>query len=364
MAAALAGNHISGNGPFTKQAEGLLRNMLGGQCDVLFTTSCTHALEMSALLLDLQPGDEVILPSFTFVSTANAYALRGASLKFVDIRSDTLNMDEQQVAAAITERTKAIVPVHYAGVGCDMAAIMKTADQAGVVVIEDAAHALAGSYQGKALGTLGQMAALSFHETKNFSCGEGGALVINDRKYKDRAEILREKGTDRSQFFRGVVDKYTWRDVGSSYVASDLLAAFLVAQLQAAETIQAKRRDLWDRYHEAFAPLEASGLVRRPIVPNDRQQAYHMYYLLMQSQAERDHLISHLKEAAISAVFHYMPLHSSPMGQLLGGDNVQLPVTDEVSARLVRLPFFAGLDPYDQERVISRVLEVMKGATQ
>ena len=355
MAAALAQNHISGNGPFTKKAEALLASLLGGQCDVLFTTSCTHALEMSALLLDLKPGDEVIMPSFTFVSTANAYALRGARVRFVDIRPDTLNLDEKQVAAVISDRTRAIVPVHYAGVACEMDEIMAMAAERGIAVVEDAAHALRGGYKGRPLGSIGQMAALSFHETKNFTCGEGGALVINDRSYTERAEILREKGTDRSRFFRGAVDKYTWRDVGSSYVASDMLAAFLLAQLEAHEEIQLCRKTLWERYNEAFAGLEAAGALRRPFMPGDRQQAYHMYYLMMQDEAARDRLIAGLKSAGISAVFHYLPLHSSPQGQELAGDGLALPVTDHVSSCLVRLPFYAGLDEADQARVIATV---------
>jgi dTDP-4-amino-4,6-dideoxygalactose transaminase len=351
---AVAGGHISGDGPFTKRCQLLLEQVLGvGK--VLLTTSCTHALEMAALLLDLRPGDEVIVPSFTFVSTVNAFVLHGAHPVFCDIRPDTLNMDESQLERLVTPHTKAIVPVHYAGVGCEMDPILDIANKHGVAVVEDNAHGLFGKYKGKYLGTLGCMATQSFHETKNFTCGEGGALLINDPKYIERAEIIREKGTNRSRFFRGQVDKYTWVDVGSSYLPSDLLAAFLYAQLEAREGIQAKRRRIWEYYAENLEEWARSNGVRLPIVPEHCEQPFHMFYMLMPSLAHRQRLIEYLRARGILAVFHYQPLHLSPMGIRFGGKPGQCPVTESVSDRLVRLPFYNSLTEGELSRIAQAI---------
>ncbi len=322
----------------------------------LLTTSCTHALEMAALLLDIGPGDEVIVPSFTFVSTVNAFVLRGARPVFIDVRPDTLNLDETKLERLITPRTKAIVPVHYAGVGCEMDAILEVAQRYGVAVVEDNAHGLFGKYKGRYLGTFGSLATQSFHETKNFTCGEGGALLINDPQYIERAEILREKGTNRSRFFRGQVDKYSWVDVGSSYLPSDILAAFLYAQLEARAEIQAKRRHLWHYYYEHLRDWAEEHHVRLPIVPPHCEQSYHMFYLLMPSLEQRQALIAYLKSCGILSVFHYLPLHLSDMGRRFGGQEGDCPVTEEVSDRLVRLPFFNDLSPQDQEWVVHNVV--------
>jgi dTDP-4-amino-4,6-dideoxygalactose transaminase len=354
IAQALHNGHASGNGPFTKRCEALLEQLLGVP-RALLTTSCTHALEMTALLLNIQPGDEVIVPSFTFVSTVNAFVLRGARPVFVDIRPDTLNLDEQQVEAAITPRARAILPVHYAGVGCRMDALNDMARRHNLSVIEDNAHGFLGRFRGQCLGTFGALATLSFHETKNFTCGEGGALLINDPALVERAEILREKGTDRSRFFRGLVDKYTWVDVGSSYVLSDILAAYLLAQLECHERVQLTRAGIFRRYAAAFADLEAAGKLRLPIVPEDCDQAYHMFYLLLPSLEQRDVLIRHLKSQNILAVFHYVPLHLAPMGLRFGYTERDCPVTQDVSQRLVRLPFYNDLTEADQARVIDQV---------
>lgn len=353
---AVANGHVSGDGPFSRRCHTLLEELLGVP-KALLTTSCTHALELAALLLDFRPADEVVLPSFTFVSTVNAFVLRGARPVFVDVRPDTLNLDESRLEGKINERTKAIVVVHYAGVGCEMDAIGQVAARHGVPMIEDNAHGLLGKYRGRFLGTFGPLAALSFHETKNFTCGEGGALLINDPDLVERAEIIREKGTDRSRFFRGQVDKYTWVDVGSSYLPSDLLAAFLYAQLESHGTVQAKRRRVWDCYTDRLKPwAEASG-VRLPIVPPHCEQSYHMFYLLMPSLAQRQGLIAHLKARGILSVFHYLPLHLSPMGRSFGGRAGDCPVTEDVSDRLVRLPFFNSLSEDEQDRVIRAVIE-------
>jgi len=345
--------HISGDGAFTKRCHALLEELLGAR--VLLTTSCTHALEMAALLLEIGPGDEVIVPSFTFVSTINAFVLRGAKPVFCDIRPDTLNLDETQLERLITPRTRAIVPVHYAGVGCEMDEIMRMADARNIAVVEDNAHGLFGQYRGKLLGTFGALATQSFHETKNVYCGEGGALLLNDRQYIERAEIIREKGTNRSRFFRGQVDKYTWVDIGSSYLPSDVLAAFLLAQLEVRELIQARRRHIWERYHAALAPWAAQNGVRQPIVPAHCEQAYHMYYLLLPSLAARTALIDHLKARQILAVFHYLPLHLSDMGRQFGGQAGDCPVTERVSDCLLRLPFYNTLAEADQDRVIDAI---------
>jgi dTDP-4-amino-4,6-dideoxygalactose transaminase len=322
----------------------------------LLTTSCTDALEMAALLLGIEPGSEVIVPSFTFVSTVNAFVLRGAVPVFADVRADTLNLDKSGLEALITPRTRAIVPVHYAGVGCEMDAILAVAARHGIRVVEDNAHGLFGRYRGRNLGQLGSLATLSFHETKNINSGEGGALLINDPAFVERAEILREKGTNRSRFFRGQVDKYTWVDVGSSFLPSELVAAFLYAQLEAAERIQAARRAIWHRYAVALGDWAARQGARLPHVPDDCEQSYHMFYMLMPDGSARDALIAHLRAQRITAVFHYLPLHRSEMGLRLGGGSARCPVTEDVSERLVRLPFYTSLTAPDQERVIDAVL--------
>lgn len=351
IAEAIANGHISGDGPFTKKCHAYLRGKLGCE-SVLLTTSCTHALEMSAILLDFQPGDEFIVPSFTFVSTVNAYVLRGAKPVYIDIREDTLNLDESLLERLVTSRTKAIVPVHYAGVGCEMDAILSIARRHNLAVVEDNAHGLFGSYKGKPLGTLGCMATQSFHETKNVTCGEGGALLINSSEYVERAEIIREKGTNRSRFFRGQVDKYTWVDAGSSYLSSDILAAFLYGQFEVANTIQEKRQCVWQRYFDGLQDWAVQTGVRLPFVPEYCQQPYHMFYLLMNSLSQRQKLIEHLANNDIQSVFHYLPLHLSEKGLKLGGDAYNCPVTEDISDRLVRLPFYNNLSEEDQNRVI------------
>lgn len=340
-----ANSHLSGDGPFTKRCHLWLEQNTGA-AKALLTQSCTAALEMAALLLDLQPGDEVIMPSFTFVSTANAFVLRGAVPVFVDIREDTLNIDETQIEAAITTRTKAICVVHYAGVSCDMDAILSVADKHGLAVIEDAAQGLMSTYKGRPLGSMGLLGALSFHETKNVISGEGGALLVNDQALSERAEIIREKGTNRSRFFRGQVDKYTWVDVGSSYLPGEIVSAFLAAQLEEAESITRRRLALWDRYHAWAEPLEREGRLRRPIVPAACEHNAHMYYLLLPSIDARTRFIEQLKQHEVGAVFHYIPLHSSPAGMKYGRAAGQLPVTCNLSDRLVRLPMWLGMEEH------------------
>lgn len=351
---AIAQGPLHGDGPFTRACHEWLERLTGTP-KALLTTSCTHALEMSALLLDLKPGDEVIVPPFTFVSTVNAIVLRGATPVFVDIRPDTLNIDESRIEAAITPRTRAILLVHYAGVACEMDTITAIADRHGLVVVEDNAHGLFGTYKGRQLGTLGTFATLSFHDTKNLSCGEGGALMVNDPRYIERAEIIREKGTNRTRFYRGQVDKYTWCDIGSSYLPSDILAAYLLAQLESHERIQARRQAIWARYAEALAPWAAQAGVRLPIVPAGCEHPAHIFYLLMPSLEARTALLAHLRERKILAVFHYLPLHLSEMGRRLGGREGQHPVTEDVSDRLVRLPLFFQLTDADQARVSDAV---------
>lgn len=346
--------HLCGDGFFTKKCHALLEQTLEVP-KVLLTTSCTHALEMAALLLDIQAGDEVIVPSFTFVSTVNAFVLRGATPVFCDIRPDTLNLDEAKLSKLMTSRTKAIVPVHYAGIGCEMDAILEIARNYGVAVVEDNAHGLFGKYKGKYLGTFGSLATQSFHETKNFSCGEGGALLINDDQYIERAEIIREKGTNRSRFFRGQVDKYSWVDLGSSYLPSDMLAAFLLAQLEARKQIQAKRRQIWEYYYYHLQDWAQEQGIRFPVVPQHCEQAYHMFYLLMPSLEQRTALIAHLKAQGITSVFHYLPLHLSQMGQQFGGKEGDCPVTEDISDRLLRLPFYNGFTEADQARVVAAI---------
>jgi len=351
---ALDAGQFSGGGIFTRRCEELLAGELGvGRA--MLTTSCTDALEMAALLLDIQPGDEVIVPTFTFTSTANAFALRGARIVFADIRPDTLNLDETRLEELITPRSRAVVPVHYAGVGCEMNEILRIARKHDLAVVEDNAHGLFGRYRGRPLGSFGCMATQSFHETKNFSCGEGGALLINDPALTARAEIMREKGTNRAAFFRGQVDKYTWVDIGSSFLPSDILAAFLHAQLEARERIQSARRDIWCRYARGLSEWAEQNGVRLPFVPPHCEQAYHLFYMLIPSREERDRLISHLRERGILAVFHYLPLHRSPMGERLGGRPGDCPVAEQLSDQLIRLPLFNDLSVDDQRRVIEAV---------
>ena len=353
---AIANGHISGDGEFTRKCHAWFETELG-VAKALLTTSCTHALEMAALLLDIQPGDEVIVPAFTFVSTVSAFVLRGARPVFADIRPDTLNLDESRLERLITPCTRAVVPVHYAGVGCEMDAILEIAGRAGIVVIEDNAHGLFGEYRGKKLGTFGSLATQSFHETKNLTCGEGGALLINDPQYIGRAEILREKGTDRSRFFRGQVDKYTWVDVGSSYLPSDILAAFLYAQLEHWQEIQKKRRQIWEFYIANLGDWAEANGVRLPVVPGHCRHPYHLFYLLFPSLNNRQAFIQHLSRKGIQAVFHYLPLHLSGMGRRYGGQAGDCPVTEQISDRLVRLPFYYSLSPADLDTVLDAILQ-------
>jgi dTDP-4-amino-4,6-dideoxygalactose transaminase len=355
MAEAVNGEKLSGDGPFTRKCSTLLEQELGVP-KVLLTTSCTHALEMMPILLDFQPGDEVILPSFTFVSTVNAFVLRGAKPVFADIRQDTQNMDESRLESLITQRTKAIIPVHYAGVGCEMDTILEIATRHGIPVVEDNAHGLFGRYKDRYLGTFGVLAAQSFHETKNFTCGEGGALLINDASLSERAEIIREKGTNRSRFFRGQVDKYTWVDIGSSYLPSDILAAFLYAQLENRTKIQSHRQKVWETYDVGLKGWAGAHAVQLPYIPPHCEQAYHMYYILLPSLDLRQAFIAHLRDQGILGVFHYLPLHLSDMGVRFGGKPGDCPVTERVSDRLVRLPFHNALTEIDQQTVIDAIL--------
>ena len=352
IAEAIANGQASGDGPFTRRCHELLERELQAP-KVLLTTSCTHALEMAAILLDCGPGDEIIIPSFTFVSTANAFALRGARIVFADIRPDTLNLDESRLPSLITKRTKAIVPVHYAGVACEMDAICSLAREHGIRVVEDNAHGLFARYKGKLTGTFGCLSTQSFHETKNIICGEGGALVVNDPEMVERATIIREKGTNRGQFFRGQVDKYTWVDIGSSYLPSDLLAAFLLAQLEGRQGIQTKRRRVWEYYWRHLQVLAGKNKVRLPVIPAECEQAYHMFYLILPSLECRQALIAHLKEQGILSVFHYVPLHLSAMGMKFGAR--ECPVTEDLSSRLLRLPFYNDLTEDDQAQVVGLI---------
>jgi len=354
--AALAAPKFSGDGKFTADCHRLLEQSLGIQ-KALLTTSCTHALEMAALLLNIGPEDEVIVPAFTFPSTANAFVLRGARPAFADIRTDTLNIDESQIEQRITPRTKAIFLVHYAGVGCEMDTIMTIARRHAIAVVEDNAHGPYGRYRDRYLGTFGELAAVSFHETKNFTCGEGGALLINDTRFIERAEILREKGTDRSRFFRGEVNKYNWVDIGSSYLPSDLLAAFLRAQLEHREQIQSARQRLWENYMRELSGWATDNGVRLPTIPPECEQSYHMFYLILPSLDSRQALISHLSQREIFAVFHYLPLHLSPMGRTFGGGEGDCPVTEKISERLLRLPFYTGMTTTEQAQIIEAVSE-------
>jgi dTDP-4-amino-4,6-dideoxygalactose transaminase len=356
LAQAIQEAKFSGDGPFTRKASLLLEQQLGVP-KVLLTTSCTHALEMFAFLLDIQPGDEVILPAFTFVSTVNAFVLRGARPVFADVRPDTLNLDESKLESLITDRTKAIIPVHYAGVGCEMDTILDIAGSRKIAVVEDNAHGLFGKYKGKYLGTFGVLAAQSFHETKNFTCGEGGALLINDSNLIERAEIIREKGTNRSRFFRGQVDKYTWVDVGSSYLPADILSAFLLAQLEQREKIQAHRQKIWNTYNTQLREWALVHDTLLPYVPTYCDQAYHMFYLLLPTLAIRQGFIKHLRLKGVESVFHYLPLHLSDMGRRFGGKPGNCPVTETISERLVRLPFHNALIEEDLDRVVAAVLD-------
>ncbi len=342
IAQAHTNGHLSGDGGFTKKCHAWLEAKTGTH-KAMLTHSCTAALEMGALLTDIQPGDEVIMPSYTFVSTANAFALRAGVPVFVDIRPDTLNIDETMIEAAITKRTKAIVPVHYAGVACEMDTIMDIAKRHNLIVIEDAAQGIMSTYKGRPLGSIGHLGAYSFHETKNIVAGEGGALLVNDERFAERAEIIREKGTNRSQFFRGQVDKYTWVGIGSSYLPGEVVAAFLYAQMEEAEAITEKRLAIWKQYHDALAPLESSGVLRRPIIPEGCQHNAHMYYILLASLEKRTELIARLNEEGMNAVFHYVPLHSSPAGRRYGRVSGTMVNTESISDRLLRLPLWVGI---------------------
>ena len=357
---ALTAAHLSGNGQFTKKCQSWLEENLGVRKSLL-THSCTAALEMCAILADIQPGDEVIMPSFTFVSTANAFVLRGGVPVFVDIRPDTLNLDETKIEAAITPKTKAIAVVHYAGVSCDMDAIMDIARRRNLIVIEDAAQGILSSYKGKALGSIGHLGALSFHETKNVISGEGGALLINDERFVQRAEIIWEKGTNRSQFFRGQVDKYTWVDIGSSYLPSEILAAFLWAQLEIVASITERRVAIWQRYHKKLADIQAKGILRGPVIPTDCTNNGHMYYFLARDHAMQMRILTKLKERGMQAVFHYIPLHSAPAGRKYARTHGHLPVTDRVSETLVRLPMWIGLKDADADMIADAVIEASMG---
>jgi dTDP-4-amino-4,6-dideoxygalactose transaminase len=350
--------HLAGNGQFTtKCCDWLEKNI--GCYQALLTHSCTAALEMAAILIGVQPGDEIIMPSYTFVSTANAFVLRGGVPVFVDIRPDTLNIDESKIEAAITSRTKAIVSVHYAGVACEMDAIMAIANYHNLVLIEDAAQGIMSTYKGRPLGSIGHLAALSFHETKNIISGEGGALLVNAPEYVERAEILLEKGTNRSRFFRGQVDKYTWVDIGSSYLPGEIIAAFLWAQMEYAGAITERRLAVWDGYHEAFQPLEEACKLRRPIIPLDCRQNAHMYYVLLDSLATRTRVIDRLKQQGINAVFHYVPLHSAPAGIRYGRVHGGMAVTDSVSGNLLRLPLWVGLSREHQAYIVGALVDAI-----
>ena len=357
IAPAPAAGHLSGDGDFTRQCHGWLEQQTGSR-KALLTHSCTAALEMAAILADLGPGDEVIMPAYTFVSTANAFVLRGAVPVFVDIRPDTLNIDETKIEAAITDRTRAIVPVHYAGVSCDMDAIMEIARRHDLLVIEDAAQGILSSYKGRLLGSIGHLAAFSFHETKNIISGEGGALLINDPAFLERAEIIREKGTNRSQFFRGQVDKYSWVDIGSSFLPGEIIAAFLWAQMEEAEGITRRRLEIWNTYHQWFGSLEEKGALRRPVIPGGCRHNAHMYYLLLPDLEQRTAFISCLAAQGVHAVFHYVPLDTAPMGERHARVSGDLSHTHDLAERLVRLPLWVGLEKRQSE-VIQRILECL-----
>lgn len=349
---------LRGDGIYTKKCHALLENKLGCK-KALLTHSCTAALEMAAILLDLEPGDEVIMPSYTFVSTANAFVLRGAVPVFVDIRPDTLNIDENLIEQAITEKTKAIAVVHYAGVACEMDKIMDIAKRHNLAVVEDAAQALGSFYKGKPLGTIGDMGCISFHETKNIISGEGGAIIINNDKYIERSEIIREKGTNRSKFFRGQVDKYTWVDIGSSFLPSDMVAAFLYSQLENMDKINKKRIEIWKKYDEFFRQFD--GIIRRPIVPDNCKQNAHMYYILFNDLETRTKYIDYMKKNDVLTVFHYLPLHSAPAGQKYGRTSGKMDITNKISDTLVRLPMFYELNDAEMNKILKTSEEFLKG---
>jgi dTDP-4-amino-4,6-dideoxygalactose transaminase len=351
--------HLSGDGPFTKRCHQWIEQRTGC-AKALLTHSCTSALDLAALLLNIESGDEIILPSYTFVSTANAFVLRGAVPVFVDIREDTLNLDERLIEAAITPRTRAIVPVHYAGIACEMDSIVAIAKRHNLRIIEDAAQGVMASYKGRALGAIGDLGAFSFHETKNIISGEGGSLLLRDADLVLRAEIIREKGTDRGRFFRGEVDKYTWQDIGSSLLPSEIIAAFLWAQLEEAQRITHERMKIWQRYHEMLVPLEQQGLLRRPIVPAGCQHNGHLYYILLSPEIERQMVLEGLKKNGIHAVFHYIPLHSSPAGMRFGRAHGDLSLTTSLSERLIRLPMWVGLNEAQQQRVCQVLSATLK----
>ncbi|MGE0375461.1 MAG: dTDP-4-amino-4,6-dideoxygalactose transaminase [Planctomycetaceae bacterium] len=359
IAQAVTFGNIGGDGHFTKACSALLEERFRIR-KTLLTPSCTAALEMAAMLCDLHPGDEVILPSYTFVSTASAFVREGARPVFVDIRPDTLNLDESLIEEAITERTRVIVPVHYAGVGCDMDRIMYIADRYKLLVVEDAAQGVNAFYKGRALGSIGHLGCYSFHETKNYICGEGGALCINDPRFVERAEIIRDKGTNRQRFFRGEVDKYTWVDVGSSYVPSEICSAFLYGQLELLDAIARRRREIYDQYVRLLGPLADEGLLQLPHIPDDCQCNYHMFYVLLPTLELRDRLMDHLRQQGITAVFHYVPLHSSPMGRKLGTSQHALAQTENLSGRLLRIPFYYGIETHDLQRIAGEIAHVLR----
>jgi dTDP-4-amino-4,6-dideoxygalactose transaminase len=354
VAQAVQNLRISGDGAFTAKCSRLLESRFKAH-KAFLTTSCTTALEMAAILAEVGPGDEVIMPSFTFVSTANAFCLRGAKPVFVEIRPDTLCMDVDAVARAITPRTKVIVPVHYGGMACDMVSLMALADKHGILVVEDAAQGIDATYKGRYLGTIGHLGTYSFHETKNVSCGEGGALIINDDRFTGRAEIIREKGTNRSRFLRGQADKYTWHDIGSSFLPSDLLAAFLLAQLESIDTITAMRKKRYAYYLERLARLDTEGLIELPRIQPDVNSNYHLFYMLLGSEEIRNQLLEHLRANGIGATFHFLPLHLAPMGRKYGYGDGDFPISESVSTRLLRLPFYTGLEEAQQERIVREV---------
>lgn len=356
---AKTGNMLAGDGPFTKRCHQWIEQSTG--CNkALLTHSCTASLEIAALLLDIRPGDEIIMPSYTFVSTANAFVLRGGVPVFVDIRADTLNLDENLIEAAITPRTTAIVPVHYAGVACEMDSIMRIAEKHNLKVVEDAAQGVMSSYKGRALGSIGDFGAFSFHETKNVISGEGGALLVNDSNMSLRAEMIREKGTDRSRFFRGEIDKYTWQEVGSSFLPGELIAAFLWAQLEEASAITEARLKIWNNYHSMLSPLESKGLLRRPIIPVECKHNAHMYYILLSPQIDRQAVLTRLKEKNIYSVFHYVPLHSSAAGKRYAKVHGSMEVTERQSERLLRLPLWVGLTNEQQKRIVNALTKIIE----
>jgi len=355
MAQAVLGGHSAGDGLFTKKCQKFIEELLHTP-KALLTQSYASALDMAAMLCEVGPGDEVIMPSFAFVSVANSFYMRGATPVFVDIRPDTLNIDESKIEQAVTERTRAIVTPHYAGIGCEIETILNIAGRHGILIVEDAANGFGSQHKGKHLGSIGDLGVISFHETNNIMCGEGGAILINDERFIEKAEIIREKGTNRSKFFRGEVDKYTWVDIGSSFLPSDLVAAFLYGQLEAADSITQKRNEIFRYYSEQFAPLCKSGLIRIPVCPSECRHNANLFYLLIDTApGDRDRLIAHLKEKDINAVFHYIPLHTSPMGLGMGYKEGYLPVTEDISGRLVRLPCYFELTREDQNRVVDGV---------